>query len=143
MAQIGCRYFLTLLLCVCAALSLAGCRAEPTTVVSFPGPSPEVVYVVETWEESGPISSDFTRMSISFTHGGATDKQKFLDGPYLKVTGVRSSGLNDATVCLSEGRMNSFKDKLVLTAGGTTYRIRNKVDFHCSASQLSARARER
>ena len=140
MAQVTSRYFATMLLCACAALSLAGCRAKPSTVVSLPGPTPEVVYIVESWEETGAISSDFSRVSISFTHGGDTDGKMFLDGPYLKITDVRSSGRNDATVCLSEGRINSFKEKLVLSAGGATYRIKNKVNFHCSASRLSPQA---
>lgn len=117
---------------------LAGCRAKPTTVVSFPGPSPDLVYVVETWEESGAVSSDFTRVSVSFTHGGDTDRQMFLDGPYLKITGVRSRGHNDVTVCLSEGRINSFKDKIILRAGGTSYEIKNKIDFRCPVAKFEA-----
>lgn len=122
---------LTALAILAALQTVAGCRAEPTRVEKFPGPSSEVFYTAEVWEESGAISSDFTRVSANFRHNGQTDKQTFLDGPYLKVAAVRWIGENDATVCISEGRVNSFKDRIILHAGGASYAIRNAVEHFC------------
>ena len=110
----------------------AGCHSQPTNVVRFSGPSAGIVYTIATWEESGAISSDFTRVSVAFTHEGQTDKQTFLDGPYLHVTDVRWNGPDQAIICLSEGRVNSFRKKVSLHAGAASYTITNTIDYHCS-----------
>ena len=111
--------------------SLPGCRVKPSKVITFHGPSPEVFYTVEVWEDSGAMSSDFTRVFAHFEHNHKSDKVMFLDGAYLIVGDVRWNGKNDATVCLSGGRVNSFNESISLRAGGSTYDIRNRVDQNC------------
>jgi len=112
-----------------------GCKMKPTKVTRFSGPSTEVFYTVETWEDNGAISSDFTRVFAHFEHNGKSDKVMFLDGAYLALSSVRWSGKDEATICISEGRVNSFKDTLTLKAGGESYSIRNRLDPACRQQQ--------
>jgi hypothetical protein len=112
---------------------LVGCRANPTRILTFPSPSPEVTYTVEAWEDKGAISSDFTRVFANFDHDGKHDRIMFLDGAYLKISGVRWNGRNEATICIAEGRVNSFQEDISLSAGGAIYKIRNRIDENCHA----------
>jgi hypothetical protein len=121
---------MNLLMLLPPLLLLLGWRAKPTKVVNFPGPSPEVFYTAEVWEDNGAMSSDSTRVFAHLNHDGRTDKQVFLDGPYLAVSGVKWNG-SHATVCLSEGRVKSFHREISLHAAGETYEIRNQIDQNC------------
>jgi hypothetical protein len=56
-------------------LSIAGCSKPPTKATEFRGPA-NVVYTVETWEDTGAISSDFARVYAGF--GGGRGRVGFL-----------------------------------------------------------------
>jgi hypothetical protein len=111
--------------------TLPGRRAKPARIFKFAGPSSEVFYTVEVWEDNGAISSDFTKVFAHLEHNGNSDKVLFLDGAYLAVAAVRWNGRNEATICLSEGSVNSFRQDISLRAGGETYEIRNHVHQNC------------
>jgi hypothetical protein len=112
-----------------------GCQSRPTRVVRFDSPSPHLFYTVEIWEQSGAISSDFTRVFAHFDHDGHSDKVMFLDGAYLQLKSVRWAGENEATICISEGRINSFNETLTLKAGGISHTVRNFLDPQCRQLQ--------
>jgi hypothetical protein len=123
---------------VLALLPLAlflGCKMKPTKVTEIPGPSPEVFFTVEVWEDSGAVSSDFTRVFAHFDHEGKRDRVMFLDGPYLELSSVRWNSKNEVTLCISGGRVNSFKENVSLHAGDATYEIRNHLDPGCHQQQ--------
>lgn len=123
-----------LALLVCFA-SVIGCRSRPTRVVRFNGPSPNLFYTVEAWEQGGAISSDFTRVFAHFEQNGKSDRVMFLDGAYLQLSSVRWTGANEATICIAEGRVNSFKETVTLKADGVSHAVRNLLDPKCRQPQ--------
>lgn len=120
-------------------LLFLGCKMKPTKVTRFPGPSSAVFYTVEVWQDSGAVSSDFTRVFAHFDYNGKSDKVMFLDGPYLTLSSVRWNGKNEAIICISEGRVNSYMENVSLHAGGATYEVKNHLDPGCHPEQAGDR----
>jgi len=68
-------------------LFLVGCSVPPTKVIIFRGPH-DVAYSVETWEDNGAISSDFTRVFAQVEGSGSRSKVLVMDGAYLVIPRV-------------------------------------------------------
>ena len=111
---------------------ILGCGVKPTKIFIFKETSNEVFYSVEVWEESGAISSDFTRVFANVNTDGKIDKQLVLDGPYLLVKRIKWDGKRGNVLCLSEGRVNSFRKEVTLNADGKAYVVRTFLDYNCS-----------
>jgi len=111
-------------------LSILGCSKPPTKATEFRGPA-NVVYTVETWEDAGAISSDFTRVYAGFGGGRGRDRSLVMDGAYLEIPHIVWSGQNDVTICIADGRVNSFQSSTTLHASGSPIKLRNHLDEHC------------
>lgn len=112
-------------------LLLSGCRQKPAHIVRFAGPTPEIFYTFETWEGQGPLAADFTRVFAHFAKNAAEDHTVVLDGAYLTIPDIRWNGQHDVIICLTKGRTNTFRNDVVLNAGGESLEIRNHLDEGC------------
>lgn len=118
-------------------LSLLGCSKPPTKVAEFRGPA-NVIYTVETWEDAGGISSDFTRVYAGIDGGGRRSRTLVMDGAYLNIPHIVWSGQNDVTICIAGGRVNSFQSSTTLKASGSPMELRNHLDEHCDSTSTTS-----
>jgi hypothetical protein len=118
-------------------LSILGCSKPPTKVAEFRGPA-NVVYTVETWEDAGGISSDFTRVYAGFGGGTRRGRVLVMDGAYLQIPNIVWSGQNDVTICMAGGRVNSFKSSTTLKASGSLIELKNHLGEHCDSSSTTS-----
>ena len=94
-------------------------------------PAPGVYFTVETFYGHGPADADFTWVYANFEHNGASAKVLVLTGAYLEVSKIVWGAPLDATLCLKTGTTNSFRNEVVLEAGGASVTIHSHLQEHC------------
>ena len=107
-----------------------GCKSPPNHVETFRGPQ-DVVYTVETWEQYGAPSSDFTRVFAAYDGSKPSEKHLVMDGAYLLIHRIIWNSDDDVTICLSGGRVNSFRTLAILQRPQSPLVIYNHIDEHC------------
>jgi hypothetical protein len=113
---------------------LSGC-AKPNRVTTFKSPVDGVFYTVETYNGSGPVDPDFTRVYAHLERAGESVKKLVLDGSYLDIPQIKWADSHDVTVCMKSGVTNTFHSEVTLTSGGATETIHNRLDELCNARQ--------
>ena len=121
--------------CFLAALSLltafiSGC-AKPDKVITIKSPTDGMFYTVETFNGSGPVDPDFTRVYAHLEHSGKSDKKLVMDGGYLDISQITWVGSHYVTLCMKSGVTNSFRSEVTLISGDTSETIHNHLQEHC------------
>jgi len=93
---------------------------------------------VETFDGSGPVDPDYTRVYAHFRHDGKTDKQLVMDGGYLDISQITWAGSHDATLCMRSGTPKSFHSEVTLTSKGASETIHNHIDEHCDSTSTTS-----
>jgi hypothetical protein len=129
------------LLCLMIVM-VSGC-AKPDSVITIKSPTQGVFYTVETFKTSGP-TSDTTRVYAHFERNGKDKKLLVLDGGNLTVAKIIWNDPNDATLCLSGGITETFRNQVTLIVGDApddSETINNHLQEHCdSTSTISPNA---
>jgi hypothetical protein len=129
-------FFLPLLM----AILLSGC-AKPDHVSTSKSPIDGLFYTVETFNGSGPVDPDYTRVYAHLQRDGKSDKQLVMDGGYLDISKITWAGSHDAILCLKSGVTKSFRSEVTLGSGSASETIRNHINEHCdSTSTISPNA---
>jgi hypothetical protein len=122
---------------------LSGCHSNPDHVVTFRSPKSPVYYTVETSYGHGPVSNDYTDIYGHFDHGGSSDRQLALNGPYLENATVTWTSPTEVEFCIGDGRTIEFRNHLYLSTKDNAFiEIHERLDETCQREPISARSRE-
>ena len=111
---------------------VSGCsKADHVTTIK--SPIDGVFYTVETFNGSGPVDPDFTRVYAHLVRSGKSDKKLVMDGGYVDISQITWVGPHDVALCMESGVTNSFRSEVTLVAGGSSETIHNHLQEHCNA----------
>ena len=129
-------YAVMLLFCLATCLVLA--CSKPDHVAVFNSPFNEVFYTVETFNGSGPVDPDFTRVYAHLKRDGKSDKKLVMDGGYLDISKIGWTGPDDVSLCMKSGVTNSFHSEVTLVIDDKSETIRNHLQENCTATSTFA-----